>query len=45
MKIEQKLDWTLMRKKAEVNDALGRPTRVCSHFIALVLGLLNLIWF
>ncbi|OWT38076.1 hypothetical protein J008_04410 [Cryptococcus neoformans] len=28
MKIEQKLDWTLMRKKAEVNDALGRPTRV-----------------
>nr|ODN80287.1 hypothetical protein L203_05875 [Cryptococcus depauperatus CBS 7841] len=28
IKIEQKLDWTLMRKKAEVNDALGRPTRV-----------------
>ncbi|WWD20275.1 hypothetical protein CI109_104751 [Kwoniella shandongensis] len=28
MKIEQKLDWTLLRKKAEINDALGRPTRV-----------------
>ncbi|ODN72925.1 hypothetical protein L202_08340 [Cryptococcus amylolentus CBS 6039] len=28
MKVEQKLDWTLMRKKAEVNDALGKPTRV-----------------
>lgn len=27
-KIEQKLDWTLLRKKAEINDALGRPTRV-----------------
>jgi SWI/SNF-related matrix-associated actin-dependent regulator of chromatin subfamily D len=28
MKIEQRLDWTLMRKKAEINDALGRPIRV-----------------
>ena len=28
MKIEHKLDWTLLRKKAEINDALGRPTRV-----------------
>ncbi|KAK4688672.1 SWI/SNF-related matrix-associated actin-dependent regulator of chromatin subfamily D, partial [Tremellales sp. Uapishka_1] len=28
MKIEQKLDWTLLRKRAEINDALGRPTRV-----------------
>lgn len=28
MKIEQKLDWTLLRKKAEINDALGRSTRV-----------------
>ncbi|ORY34769.1 putative chromatin remodeling-related protein [Naematelia encephala] len=28
MKVEQKLDWTLLRKKAEINDALGRPVRV-----------------
>ncbi|KAK8849647.1 hypothetical protein IAR55_004982 [Kwoniella newhampshirensis] len=28
MKIEQKLDWTILRKKAEINDALGRPQRV-----------------
>ncbi|ORX37757.1 chromatin remodeling-related protein [Kockovaella imperatae] len=28
MKIEQNLDWTLLRKKAELNDALGRPTRI-----------------
>ena len=28
IKIEQKLDWTLLRKKAEINDALGKPTRV-----------------
>ncbi|WVQ79223.1 hypothetical protein IAT38_001319 [Cryptococcus sp. DSM 104549] len=28
LKIEQKLDWTLMRKKAELNDALGKTTRV-----------------
>lgn len=43
MKIEQKLDWTLMRKKAEVNDALGRPTRVRWCFITRTLGALNLI--
>ncbi|WVW86960.1 hypothetical protein I302_109016 [Kwoniella bestiolae CBS 10118] len=28
LKLEQKLDWTLLRKKAEINDALGKPTRV-----------------
>ncbi|WWC92772.1 uncharacterized protein L201_007731 [Kwoniella dendrophila CBS 6074] len=28
LKLEQKLDWTILRKKAEINDALGRPTRV-----------------
>lgn len=28
VKIEQKLDWTLLRKKAEINDALGRSTRI-----------------
>lgn len=28
MKIETRLDWTLLRKKAEINDALGRPVRV-----------------
>jgi SWI/SNF-related matrix-associated actin-dependent regulator of chromatin subfamily D len=28
IKMEQKLDWTMLRKKAEVNDALGKPVRV-----------------
>ncbi|KAK6908486.1 hypothetical protein I203_102488 [Kwoniella mangroviensis CBS 8507] len=28
LKLEQKLDWTLLRKKAEINDALGKPIRV-----------------
>jgi SWI/SNF-related matrix-associated actin-dependent regulator of chromatin subfamily D len=28
IKVEQKLDWTLLRKKAEINDTLGRPVRV-----------------
>ncbi|WWC73727.1 uncharacterized protein I206_107699 [Kwoniella pini CBS 10737] len=28
LKLEQKLDWTLLRKKAEINDTLGKPTRV-----------------
>ena len=28
MKMEQKLDWTLLRKKAEINDSLGRPLKV-----------------
>jgi SWI/SNF-related matrix-associated actin-dependent regulator of chromatin subfamily D len=28
MQIEQKLDWTLLRKKAEINDAMGKPIRV-----------------
>ncbi len=28
IRMEQKLDWTMLRKKAEVNDAIGRPIRV-----------------
>ena len=28
MKMEQRLDWTLIRKKAEINDSLGRPLKV-----------------
>lgn len=28
MKIEQRLDWTLLRKKAEINEALGRTIKV-----------------
>ncbi|KAI9638968.1 putative chromatin remodeling-related protein [Dioszegia hungarica] len=28
LKVEQKLDWTLLRKKAEINDAMGKPIRV-----------------
>ncbi|EIW71550.1 hypothetical protein TREMEDRAFT_42914 [Tremella mesenterica DSM 1558] len=26
--VEAKLDWTLMRKRAEINDTLGRPVKV-----------------
>lgn len=28
LRVEQQLDWTLLRKKAEINDALGKPLRV-----------------
>jgi SWI/SNF-related matrix-associated actin-dependent regulator of chromatin subfamily D len=28
LKMEQKLDWTILRKKAEVTDAIGKPVRV-----------------
>lgn len=28
LKMEQKLDWTILRKKAEVTDAIGKPIRV-----------------
>lgn len=28
VRMEAKLDWTLLRKKAEINDALGRSTRI-----------------
>ncbi|KAJ9098493.1 hypothetical protein QFC19_006361 [Naganishia cerealis] len=28
LKMEQKLDWTILRKKAEVNDAIGKPIRI-----------------
>lgn len=32
LKVEEKLDWTLVRKKAEINDALGKPIRVSLRF-------------
>jgi hypothetical protein len=35
MKIEQKLDWTLLRKKAEINDALGKPIRVSACLVVV----------
>ncbi|GMK59398.1 hypothetical protein CspeluHIS016_0800040 [Cutaneotrichosporon spelunceum] len=28
VRMESKLDWTLLRKKAEINDALGRSSRI-----------------
>lgn len=28
LKMEQKLDWTMLRKKAEAQDALGKPIKV-----------------
>ncbi|GHJ86730.1 hypothetical protein NliqN6_3132 [Naganishia liquefaciens] len=28
LKMEQKLDWTILRKKAEVTDAIGKPVRI-----------------
>jgi hypothetical protein len=39
LKMEQKLDWTILRKKAEVNDAIGKPTRV-----SYTSGLCSLSW-
>lgn len=38
MKVEQRLDWTLIRKKAEINDALGRPIKVGANEVALIAG-------
>lgn len=31
VEMEKKLDWTMTRKKAEVQDAMGRPASVCTH--------------
>jgi SWI/SNF-related matrix-associated actin-dependent regulator of chromatin subfamily D len=28
IEMEQRLDWTMLRKRAEVNDALGRVVKV-----------------
>lgn len=28
IRTEHQLDWTLLRKRAQANDALGRPTKV-----------------
>lgn len=39
MKVEQKLDWTLLRKKAEINDTLGRPVRVRPSCIVTFSGM------
>jgi hypothetical protein len=36
MRTEQKLDWTLVRKKAEINDSLGRPLKVNGHSLVQV---------
>ena len=33
MKVESKLDWTLIRKKAELNDSLGRALKVKMLFL------------
>jgi hypothetical protein len=32
--MEKKLDWTIMRKKAEVQDALGRTASVSINLIS-----------
>jgi SWI/SNF-related matrix-associated actin-dependent regulator of chromatin subfamily D len=29
LEMERKLDWQMMRKKAEIQDTLGRPPTVC----------------
>jgi SWI/SNF-related matrix-associated actin-dependent regulator of chromatin subfamily D len=31
LEMEKKLDWTIMRKKAEVQDALGRTASVSAN--------------
>jgi hypothetical protein len=33
VEMEKKLDWTIMRKKAEVQDALGRTASVSVNFL------------
>ncbi len=33
LEMEKKLDWTIMRKKAEVQDALGRTASVRTTFV------------
>jgi hypothetical protein len=33
--MEKKLDWTIMRKKAEVQDALGRTASVSINLISV----------
>jgi SWI/SNF-related matrix-associated actin-dependent regulator of chromatin subfamily D len=35
VEMEKKLDWTIMRKKAEVQDALGRTASVRNAFLSL----------
>lgn len=35
LEMEKKLDWTIMRKKAEVQDALGRTASVRTTFFSL----------
>jgi SWI/SNF-related matrix-associated actin-dependent regulator of chromatin subfamily D len=35
LEMEKKLDWTIMRKKAEVQDALGRTASVRTTFFLL----------
>lgn len=32
VEMEQKLDWTITRKRAEIQDAVARPTKVCLSF-------------
>jgi SWI/SNF-related matrix-associated actin-dependent regulator of chromatin subfamily D len=33
LEMEKKLDWTIMRKKAEVQDALGRTASVSANYL------------
>lgn len=32
--MERRLDWTMTRKRTEVQDAMGRPITVCSVFVS-----------
>lgn len=41
LRMEQKLDWTMLRKKAEVTDALGKPVKVSDHCVGRNSGAIN----
>jgi hypothetical protein len=41
LEMEKKLDWTMNRKKVEVQDALGRNPTVCFACLQHTTGLLN----
>lgn len=38
VEMEQKLDWTITRKKVEVQDAVGRPTKVSTRSLRSYAG-------
>jgi hypothetical protein len=44
LETERKLDWTMMRKKVEVQDALARNPTVCDSFLRCTYTQLSLLF-